>query len=498
MFHPLSSPVKPAVRIAASEAVRVFHFSGRAETVTMKLDVDSTSRGMSIPRILPRAEHPISRGYIDPDALRVLYRLHRAGFKAYLVGGSVRDLMTGRTPKDFDVGTDARPQEIRRLFRNSRVIGRRFRLAHILFEGGKVVEVSTFRKTPDAVQGEQGQEGDDDLLIRSDNTFGSPEEDALRRDFTINGLFYDIATYAVLDFVGGVEDLERRVVRTIGNPLIRFREDPVRMLRACEFAARLSFEMSEDVRAAITELTREVTKSAAPRVTEELLDPLRRGWGHATFRLWSEAGLLDALLPELGGVGAARGAEGTAEGLLFALLREIDAKQSLGERLEEATLLSAMFLPVVFDAVRRQGPLAGPALILLVLEDTLNPLALRMALPNHLTQTVKHVLETLGRLTSTRPADPGSRRLAGRPYLKAAVALLSLYARASGRYREAAAAWEEAVEHGLGSQALAAPFPVAPAPPGAISHPAPGGQAPARKRRRGGRRRRPQASAAPA
>src|ERR1035441_10007123 len=280
MFHPSSSP----------EAVRVFHFSGRAETVTMKLDVDSTSRGMSIPRILPRAEHPISRGYIDPDALRVLYRLHRAGFKAYLVGGSVRDLMTGRTPKDFDVGTDARPQEIRRLFRNSRVIGRRFRLAHILFEGGKVVEVSTFRKTPDAVQGEQGQEGDDDLLIRSDNTFGSPEEDALRRDFTINGLFYDIATYAVLDFVGGVEDLERRVVRTIGNPLIRFREDPVRMLRACEFAARLSFEMSEDVRAAITELTREVTKSAAPRVTEELLDPLRRGWGEGPRSLSAGSG----------------------------------------------------------------------------------------------------------------------------------------------------------------------------------------------------------------
>ena len=327
----------------------------------MKLDVDSTSRGMSIPRILPRAEHPISRGYIDPDALRVLYRLHRAGYKAYLVGGSVRDLMTGRTPKDFDVGTDARPQEVRRLFRNSRVIGRRFRLAHVLFEGGKVVEVSTFRKTPDAVQGEQGQEGDDDLLIRSDNTFGSPEEDALRRDFTINGLFYDIATYAVLDFVGGVEDLERRVVRTIGDPLIRFREDPVRMLRACEFAARLSFEMSEDVRAAIAELKREVTKSAAPRVTEELLDPLRRGWGHDTYRLWSEAGLLDALLPELGGVGAARAAEGTAEGLLFALLREIDAKRSLGERLADATLLSAMFLPVVFDAVRRHGPLSSEA-----------------------------------------------------------------------------------------------------------------------------------------
>jgi hypothetical protein len=159
-----------------------------------------------------------------------------------------------------------------------------------------------------------------------------------------------------------------------------------------------------------------------------------------------------------------------------------------------------MFLPVVFDAVRRRGPLssAGPGQILLVLEDTVNPLALRMALPNHLTQTVKHVLEMLGRLTSTRPTDPGARRLAGRPYLKATVALLSLYARASGRYREAAAAWEEAMEHGLGSHPLAAPFPEAPAPPDAISQPAPDGLAPARKRRRGGRRRRPQVSAAPA
>ncbi len=255
--------------------------------------------GMTIPRIIPRAEHPISRGYIDPDALRVLYRLHRSGHKAYLVGGSVRDLMTGRTPKDFDVGTDARPQEVRRLFRNSRVIGRRFRLVHVFFEGGKNVEVSTFRRTPDPVAAEQGPGGNEDLLIRSDNTFGTPQEDAVRRDFTINGLFYDIATYSVLDYVGGVEDLERRLVRTIGDPLIRFREDPVRMLRACEFAARLKFRMEPELVAAIAELKSEIRKSAPPRVTEEFLDPLRRGWGHDTYRLWSETGLLGILLPEL-------------------------------------------------------------------------------------------------------------------------------------------------------------------------------------------------------
>jgi len=174
--------------------------------------------------------------------------------------------------------------------------------------------------------------------------------------------------------------------------------------------------------------------------------------------------------------------------------------RSLGKRLEDATLLSAMFLPVVLDAVRRRGPLssAGPGQILPVLEDAVNPLALRMALPNHVTQTVKHVLEMLGRLTSTRPTEPGARRHAGRPYLKAAVAFLSLYARASGRYREAAAAWEEAVERDFSSRALAGPIPAVPAPPGAISPPGPGGRTAPRRHRRGGRRRRPQVSAAPA
>ena len=448
---------------------------------------------MTVPRILPRAEHPISRGYIDPDALRVLYRLHRAGFKAYLVGGSVRDLMTGRTPKDFDVGTDARPQDVRRLFRNSRVIGRRFRLVHILFENGKVVEVSTFRTTPDAAQGAPGQEGDEDLLIRSDNVFGTPEEDALRRDFTINGLFYDIATYAVLDYVGGVDDLEARVVRTIGEPLIRFREDPVRMLRACEFAARLGFAMDPGLRAAIDELRREITKSAAPRVTEELLDPLRRGWGHDTYRLWSETGLFDALLPEVDGEAGVRAPESPAKEFFWAMLREADALTASGERLEDAVLLGALFLPVILAAVRKRGrPGAGvgPAQILLVLEDVVNPLALRMALPNHTTHTLKQALYTMGRLAATRPTEPAARRIVGRTYFPAAVFLLSLYAKATNRYREAAAAWEEVASRGTGTRAMhGTPFPDALVPPPEPGPLGPATVAPSRRRRR--RRRGP-------
>ena len=178
--------------------------------------------------------------------MKVLYRLSGAGHKGYLVGGSVRDLLLGRVPKDFDIGTDAHPQAIRRLFRNCRLIGRRFRLAHILFPQGKVVEVATFRRRPAL-----GDSNGGDLLMTEDNTFGTPREDALRRDFTINGLFYDIADFSVIDYVGGFEDLEAGLIRTIGDADIRFREDPVRMLRGVEFASRLGFAITPDAYEAI-------------------------------------------------------------------------------------------------------------------------------------------------------------------------------------------------------------------------------------------------------
>jgi poly(A) polymerase len=461
---------------------------------------------MTIPRIIPRAEHPISRGYIDPDALRVLYRLHRAGFKAYLVGGSVRDLMTGRTPKDFDVGTDARPQEIRRLFRNSRIIGRRFRLAHVLFEGGKVVEVSTFRRTPDPQEAEAGTEGEADLLIRSDNVFGTPEEDAARRDFTINGLFYDISTYSVLDYVGGVEDLENRLVRTIGDPRIRFREDPVRMLRACEFAARLKFRMEPDLVDAVSELRGELRRSAAPRVTEELLDPLRRGWGHDTYRLWSETGLLGVALSELSE--AVRGHEAPYATFFWRMLHDLDARREGGEKPEDPVLLGVLFLPLVLAAIRQRGKggRVDPSQILLVLESVVNPLALRMSLPNLATHLVKQSLYTLGALTSTRPDQPAARRLVTRSWFPHSLALLSLYSKASGRYQEAASAWQDVLsragkplaERARPHLAAPAPFPEALVPPPALLHahaephviPLPHEAPPAhrRRRRRGGRR----------
>src|SRR6187200_2177786 len=242
---------------------------------------------MTEPVIVPRAEHPISRRDIDSDALKVLYRLHESGATAYLVGGSVRDLLLSRRPKDFDIGTSAHPYQVKKLFRNCWIIGRRFRLAHVRF-GLKTIEVATFRKiipagtesepavAPEAALGEfqrdrsgQGDAGSDpNSLMKHDNTFGTPEEDAFRRDFTINALFYDIATFSIIDYVGGLQDLKDGVIRSIGEPSRRFQEDPVRMFRAVAFAARLGFALDRPVIDGIREHGRLIANASPARLIE--------------------------------------------------------------------------------------------------------------------------------------------------------------------------------------------------------------------------------------
>jgi poly(A) polymerase len=266
---------------------------------------------VSEPVIIPRADHPISRRDIDPDALRVLYRLQQNRHVAYLVGGSVRDLMLGRRPKDFDIGTDAHPSQIKRLFRNCWIIGRRFRLAHIKF-GAKTIEVATFRKivpdvepapAADAAVEAAATPGAPALSagghIHRDNTFGTPEEDAFRRDFTINGLFYDVATRAVIDYVGGLSDLERRVIRSIGDPRVRFVEDPVRMFRAAVFGARLSFDLDEHVAEAIAIHRGLILKASPARLMEEYYKILRSGFAEASLRALGRVRLLELLTPDL-------------------------------------------------------------------------------------------------------------------------------------------------------------------------------------------------------
>src|SRR3954467_15141942 len=240
---------------------------------------------------------------IDADAAKVIQRLRRYDHAAYLVGGCVRDLMLGRKPKDFDVVTSATPNDIRRLFKNCRIIGRRFRLAHIFF-GPKIIETSTFRANPREIEEEEGG-GDSsetesgDLLIRRDNIFGTPEQDARRRDFTINGLFYDIETKEVIDHVNGTPDLEARVVRTIGDPDIRFREDPVRILRAVKFAARCDLTIEPETYRFMMEHRLGIAKCAQARVSEEFYRLLRAGAAKRSMELLLETELLEILAPEL-------------------------------------------------------------------------------------------------------------------------------------------------------------------------------------------------------
>jgi poly(A) polymerase len=235
----------------------------------------------------------LDRGSIDADADRVVRRLARNGHKAYLVGGCVRDLLLGRTPKDFDVATSATPNEIKQLFRNCRIIGRRFRLAHVFF-GHKIIETSTFRANP-----KDGVDEEGDLFIRRDNVFGTETEDARRRDFTINGLFYDVEREEVIDHVGGLADLDARVIRTIGDPEIRFQEDPVRILRAIKFAARIDFAIEPATYRALVRWRGEIRKCAPPRVLEEVYRLLRGGASHRSIELLIETATLEIMSPHL-------------------------------------------------------------------------------------------------------------------------------------------------------------------------------------------------------
>ncbi|MCA9606929.1 MAG: polynucleotide adenylyltransferase PcnB [Myxococcales bacterium] len=289
---------------------------------------------------------------VDPDALKVIRRLRRYGHQAYLVGGGVRDLLLGVRPKDFDIATSARPNEVRSLFRNCRIIGRRFRLAHILFGGGKIIETATFRRDPseeDLDEDEDLRKRDDlDLLIRHDNVFGEPWEDAMRRDFTINGLFYDSEANTVIDYVGGMPDIRGRVVRTIGQPDVRFREDPVRILRAIKFSARLDLGIDPPVYDAMVAQRDELTRAARPRLLEEILRLLRGGAAHRSFWLMWETGTLGVLLPQL----AMHLDDDPPDARrLWGRLDAIDTLKRAGTLPTDAALFAALMLGPIEEAV---------------------------------------------------------------------------------------------------------------------------------------------------
>jgi poly(A) polymerase len=329
-------------------------------------------------------------GRIDPDAAKVIRRLVRHGHEAYLVGGCVRDLLLSRPPKDFDVATSARPDDVRRLFKNSRIIGRRFRLVHVLFSGGKVIETATFRRQP-----EQEEERDgDDLLIRNDNVFGEAHQDAARRDFTINGLFYDIERNEVLDWVGGMPDVERRAVHTIGNPVVRFLEDPVRILRAIQFSARLDLGITPEVYDAIVQCRSALSRAARPRLFEEMLRLMRRGAAHRALWLAYETGVLDVLLPELSTYVADRHED---DDRVWRLLSEVDRRtQARRAPLDDVILWTVLLAEPMHEACLGERDRALAAF------EFLEPVIDRLNVPRRIAEAVRRIVAMLPRIEAGR------------------------------------------------------------------------------------------------
>lgn len=295
---------------------------------------------------IPRDQHNVSRSAISEPAKKVLSRLNNAGYEAYLVGGGVRDILLGGKPKDFDIATNATPEEVHDLFRNSRLIGRRFRIVHVLF-GREVIEVTTFRGN--AAEAEEDSDEDDDrrtsehgLLLR-DNVYGNQEEDALRRDFTVNALYYCIRDFTVVDFANGIEDLNNRQMRLIGDPETRYREDPVRMLRAVRFAAKLGFDIEPETEAPIRQLAPLLTHIPPARLFEEVLKLFSAGYGEATYNLLSEYNLLAPLFPET--VQAIN--NGQSDELVRKALRNTDARIAQGKSVTPYFLFAAMLWPAL-------------------------------------------------------------------------------------------------------------------------------------------------------
>ena len=383
------------------------------------------------PIVIPRAQHPISRKRIDEEALKVLYRLHRHGFLAYLVGGSVRDLLLGKVPKDFDVATNAHPHEISALFKNSRVIGRRFRLVHVFFKGRKIVEVSTFRSRSEfeEIQTEEGE------FVRKES-FGTPAEDALRRDITINGLFYNIADFSIIDYVGGMVDLEQQVIRTIGDPDERFQQDPVRMIRVIRHAARTGFAIEDSTYQAIVHHREEIRKCSPSRLRDEFLRELKEGVAKSSLHLMLQTSLLFSLFPDLERALGDRSLSGKkTQEFFLSLLGLVDQLIRAG-RLVSESILVALFLTPFLQAVTPQHPFLGKREKNLYLAQSIHwaihQILTSFSFPRGAKEMAYQILVAQSNIKRSLQKGVISKKLRTKKYFKEAVLLFGIETEAKG------------------------------------------------------------------
>lgn len=450
---------------------------------------------------------------LDADAVRVLLRLRQHGHEAYLVGGCVRDLLIGREPKDFDIATSATPNQVKSLFRNCRLIGRRFRLAHVYFKGGKILEVSTFRAMPTLVEEPQPsevQEGDvqsegaehiavadaesvvavelgeevptapvsdvqdeveppetPDLFITEDNTFGTAMQDARRRDFTINGLFYDPSIGRVIDYVSGLRDLSLREIRTIGDPEVRLREDPVRILRAVRFAGKLGIDIESRTYAAMEGAVEDLPRCSAPRLLEETFRLLRGGHARPALHLTAALDALKVLLPPVYEYLEGQDADGVAEYWRF--VEAMDESVRNGADFDDSMLLASILLPISLDEPDQasgEEENGRPPSVAQAIEQLLASLVQKARLPRRIAERCRMILMAQRTLAGLRRRRGGLMGFRGHPLFNEALAVFEVWVRATGEHKEHLAKWKSG----------AAPTPTSDAP----------GPRRRRRRRRGG------------
>ncbi|MGK7285117.1 polynucleotide adenylyltransferase PcnB [Buttiauxella agrestis] len=378
--------------------------------------------------VIPRDQHALSRKDISENALKVLYRLNKAGYEAYLVGGGVRDLLLGKRPKDFDVTTSATPDQVRKLFRNCRLVGRRFRLAHVMF-GPEIIEVATFRGHHEEQKSDKqtSQTGQNGMLLR-DNIFGSIEEDAQRRDFTINSLYYSVADFSVRDYVGGLRDLRNGVIRLIGDPETRYREDPVRMLRAVRFAAKLNMTISPETGEPIPRLATLINDVPPARLFEESLKLLQAGHGYATYELLREYQLFQPLFPSITRYFTEQG-DSPMERMIDQVLKNTDNRIHNDMRVNPAFLFSAMFWYPQLEMAQKLTQESGLAYMdafALAMNEVLDEACRALAIPKRITTLVRDIWGLQLRLS--RRQGKRAWKLMEHPKFRAAYDLLALRA----------------------------------------------------------------------
>lgn len=428
------------------------------------------------PLRLARADHPVSRSLLSSAALRTLYTLRDAGFEAYLVGGGVRDILAGITPKDFDIATNAHPEQIKPLFRSCRLIGRRFVICHVRF-GDEIIEVTTFRG---AIS--DSHERDETGRILSDNTYGSLESDAFRRDFTVNALYYDIRDYSIVDFCGGLEDLQRRRIRLIGEAESRYREDPVRMLRAIRIANKLGFEIDEGTAEPIARLAPLLREIPAARLFDEVIKILQCADAVANYESLAHFGLFAELFPETDQLCER---DDVADDFVSLALANTAERIAAEQTVSPAFLYASLLWPPVWARfqrlMRREGTPAAIALQQAA-DEVLARAVTRVAIPKRFSLPMREIW--LLQLRFDQRSDGRARRLLSHPRFRAAYDFLLLRAEV-GQADPALARWWTEVQTRLPVG------PIAAGDEGEHEAEAPGTDGPRkrRRRRRGGRGR---------